>query len=146
MLLLADTKNAMPKKSLATLRNTRRRNVLNNRFGYIGTALEYLPAGTVIDGEVVGLGPDGHADFYLLQKFRSAQSNIVYYAFDILVHEHHDLTRLPLSERREILTTVIKPDKHVALCVASNRSAPEMLEFAKKHGLEGLVAKRADSV
>jgi ATP-dependent DNA ligase len=97
---------------------SRRRNVLNDRFGYIATALEYLPTGTVIDGEVIGLGPNGHADFYLLQKFRSAQSNIVYYAFDILVHEHRDLTRLPLSERREILSTVIKPDKHVALSVA----------------------------
>jgi len=64
------------------------------RFGYIATALEYLPSGTVIDGEVVGLGPNGHADFYLLQKFRSAQSNIVYYTFDILVHGHRDLTIL----------------------------------------------------
>jgi hypothetical protein len=138
---------------LEAMRNTkevtlysRRRNVLNDRFGYIATALEYLPAGTVVDGEVVGLGPDGHADFYLLQKFRTAQSNIVYYAFDILVHEHRDLTRLPLSERREILATVVRPDKHVALSVASNRPAAEMLEFAKTHGLEDLVAKRADSV
>jgi len=125
---------------------SRRRNVLNDRFGYIATALEYLPTGTVIDGEVVGLGPNGHADFYLLQKFRSAQSNIVYYAFDILVHEHRDLTRLPLSERREIISTVVKPGKHVALSVVSNRPAAKMLEFAKTHGLEGLVAKRADSV
>lgn len=119
---------------------------MNDRFGYIATALEYLPSGTVIDGEVVGLGADGHADFYLLQKFRSAQANIVYYAFDILVREHRDLTRLPLSARREILSAVVKPNKHVALSVASNRAATEMLEFARKHGLEGLVAKRADSV
>jgi len=125
---------------------SRRRNVLNDRFGYIASALEYLPSGTIIDGEVVGVGPDGHADFYLLQKFRSAQSNIVYYAFDILVHEHRDLTRLPLSERRQILSTVIEPNKHVALSVVSNRSAAEMLEFATTHGLEGLIAKRADSI
>jgi ATP-dependent DNA ligase len=125
---------------------SRRQNVLNNRFGYIASALEYLPSGTVIDGQVVGLGPNGHADFYLLQKFRSAQSNIVYYVFDILVHEHRDLTRLPLSERRQILSTVIKQNKHVALSVVSNRPATEMLEFAKTHGLEGLVAKRADRV
>ena len=52
---------------------SRRRNVLNDRFGFIATALEYLPSGTIIDGEVVGLGADGHADFDLLQKFRSAQ-------------------------------------------------------------------------
>jgi ATP-dependent DNA ligase len=86
---------------LEAVRNTkevtlysRRQNVLNDRFGYIATALEYLPSGTVIDGEVVGLRPNGHADFYLLQKFRSAQSNIVYYTFDILVHGHRDLTIL----------------------------------------------------
>jgi ATP-dependent DNA ligase len=35
---------------------SRKRNVLNDRFGYIATSLEYLPAGTVIDGEVVGIG------------------------------------------------------------------------------------------
>ena len=35
---------------------SRRRSILNDRFGYIATALEYLPSGTIIDGEVVGLG------------------------------------------------------------------------------------------
>ena len=47
---------------------SRSRNVLNDRFGYIATALDYLTSGTVIDGEVVGLGPNVHADFYLLQS------------------------------------------------------------------------------
>jgi ATP-dependent DNA ligase len=108
--------------------------------------LEYLPAGTVIDGEVVGIGPDGHADFYLLQKSRTAQSSIVYYAFDILAHEYRDLTRLPLTERRQILAEVIHPNSHVALSVSSNRSADEMLTFAEQHGLEGIVAKCADSI
>ena len=55
----------------------------------------------------LGFGPNGRADFYLLQKFRSAEVNIIYYVFDILVHDGRDLTRLPLSERRRILTTVI---------------------------------------
>ncbi|MGA7312901.1 MAG: non-homologous end-joining DNA ligase [Silvibacterium sp.] len=125
---------------------SRRRNVLNERFGYIATALEHLPLGTVVDGEIVALGPNGHADFYLLQKYRSAESHIIYYVFDILVLENRDLTCLPLSERRRILSTVINPKQHVALSVVSNRSAAEMLKFAKKHGLEGLVAKRSDSV
>ena len=35
---------------------SRRRNVLNERFGYIATALEHLPLGTVVDGEIVALG------------------------------------------------------------------------------------------
>jgi DNA ligase D-like protein (predicted ligase) len=125
---------------------SRKRNALNDRFGYIASALEYLPAGTIIDGEIVGIGPNGHADFYLLQKFRTAQSRIVYFAFDILVYEYRDLTRLPLAERRRILAEVIHPNSHARLSVASVHSADEMLAFAKKHGLEGLIAKRADSV
>jgi ATP-dependent DNA ligase len=125
---------------------SRRRKVLNGRFGYIAEALEHLPASAVVDGEIVALGPNGHADFYLLQKLRSAESQIVYYVFDILVHENRNLIRLPLSERRRILGEVIKPNQHVALSAVSDRSAAEMLKFAKTHGLEGLVAKRAESV
>jgi ATP-dependent DNA ligase len=37
----------------------RRQNVLNQRFRYIAPALEDLPDDTVIDGELVALGPDG---------------------------------------------------------------------------------------
>jgi len=125
---------------------SRRRKVLNGRFGHIAKALEHLPAGTVVDGEIVALGPNGHADFYLLQKFRSAESQIIYYVFDILVHENRNLIRLPLSERRRILGQIVKPNQHVALSAVSDRSAAEMLKFAKTHGVEGLIAKRADSV
>ena len=65
--------------------------------------VKHLPNETVIDGELVALGPDGRPDFHLLQNFRSAESRIVYYAFDILVHEGRRLMELPLSERRAIL-------------------------------------------
>jgi DNA ligase D-like protein (predicted ligase) len=125
---------------------SRRENVLNQRFPYIATALQGLPNETVIDGELVALGPDGRPDFNLLQNFRSAESRIVYYAFDILVHEGRRLTGLPLLERRAILRSVVEPGEHVALSQVSDLSAAEMLRFVKSHGLEGAVAKRSDSV
>jgi bifunctional non-homologous end joining protein LigD len=125
---------------------SRRQNVLNQRFPYIAAAMEGLPRGTVIDGELVALGPDGRPDFNLLQNFRSAESRIIYYAFDILIYEERDLTALPLSDRRAILSSVIEPGQHVALSAVSDRPAKEMLTFAKSHGLEGVIAKRADSV
>ena len=124
---------------------SRRRNLLNRRFPYIASALESLPEGTVIDGELVALGPDGRPNFNLLQNFRSAESHITYYAFDILVHKSRDLTMLPLSERRAILHSVINPAKHVALSEVSNQTASQILSFVRSHGLEGVVAKRADS-
>jgi ATP-dependent DNA ligase len=94
---------------------SRRRNVLNQKFPYIAAALRGLPDDTVIDGELVALGLDGRPDFNLLQNFRSAESRIHYYASDILIHKGRRLTELPLSERRAILSTVIKPGEHVAL-------------------------------
>jgi DNA ligase D-like protein (predicted ligase) len=125
---------------------SRRQNVLNQKFPHIASALMDLPDDTVIDGEVVALGADGKPDFNLLQNFRSAESRIHYYAFDILVHRGRRITELPLSERRTILSSVIEPGEHVALSQVSDRSAAEMLKFIKSHGLEGAVAKRSDSV
>jgi ATP-dependent DNA ligase len=94
---------------------SRRQNVLNHKFPYIATALKDLPDDTVIDGELVALGPDGRPDFNLLQNFRSAESRIIYFAFDILIHRQRNLTQLPLSERRAILSSVIEAGDHVAL-------------------------------
>jgi ATP-dependent DNA ligase len=117
---------------------SRRQNVLNQKFPHIAAALKDLPDDTVIDGEVVALAADGKPDFNLLQSFRSAESRIHYYAFDILIHKGRRLTELPLSERRTILSSVIEPGEHVALSQVSNRSAAEMLQFAKSHGLRVL--------
>ena len=85
----------------------------------IATALRDLPDDTVIDGEVVALGADGRPDFNLLQNFRSAESRIHYYAFDILIHKRCS-HRGAASERRAILSSVIEPGEHVALSEVSD--------------------------
>jgi bifunctional non-homologous end joining protein LigD len=74
-----------------------------------------LPDDTVIDGELVALDEEGKPNFNLLQNFRSAESHIVFYAFDILIHKGHDLKQLPLSRRRAILATAIEPRAWIAL-------------------------------
>lgn len=115
---------------------SRRENVLNKKFGFIADALDYLPGGTVIDGELVALDASGRPNFNLLQNFRSAESQIRYFAFDILVHKNRDLTRLPLSERRKILRSVVEPADHIDLSEESDRTAADMLQFVREHGLE----------
>ena len=68
---------------------SRRRNILNQKFPYIASALNFLPEDTVIDGELVAMGPDGRPNFNLLQNFRSAES------------PHHVLRlRRPRSQRQ----------------------------------------------
>jgi DNA ligase D-like protein (predicted ligase) len=124
---------------------SRRRNVLNEKFHYIATALEDLPDSTVLDGELVAIDSKGRNDFNLLQNFRSAESQIRYYPFDILAHKGKDITRLPLEERRALLAKVTPRNDHISLSVVERGSAAQILRFVKQHGLEGVIAKRADS-
>ncbi len=75
---------------------SRRHNVLNRKFGYIAEALEKLPDETVLDGEArTAMDEAGHADFNLLQNFKSAESKIHYYAFDVLMHKGKLLRKSP---------------------------------------------------
>jgi ATP-dependent DNA ligase len=70
----------------------------------------------------------------------------MFYAFDVSVRRGEDLMKLPLSKRREILVSTVKPHDHVGISEVSNQTAKEMLAFVKSHGLEGIIAKRTDSV
>jgi DNA ligase D-like protein (predicted ligase) len=124
---------------------SRRRNVLNRKFPYIAAALAKLPDATVVDGELVALDTEGQSSFTMLQSFRSAEKNIHFYAFDILVHRGRKLTELPLHERREILNKVLPVNDHIALSIVEHRLA-HVLKFVKQHGLEGIVAKRSDGI
>ncbi|HEX3471240.1 MAG TPA: RNA ligase family protein [Silvibacterium sp.] len=119
---------------------------LTKRFPHVARALASLPDDTVIDGELVALDEEGKPNFNLLQNFRSADSHIVFYAFDILIYKGHDLKQLPLSKRRAILATAIEPSDHVGLSYVSDKTAAQMLSFVRSHGIEGVVAKKADSV
>jgi ATP-dependent DNA ligase len=87
----------------------------------------------------------GRCSFNLLQNFRSAESHIMFYAFDVMVRRGEDLTKQTLSKRREILAMTVKPQDHVGVSQASNQTAKEILAFVKGHGLEGIIAKRTDS-
>src|SRR5258708_22571280 len=125
---------------------SRRGKSLSSQFSDIANALIYLPDETVIDGEVVAIDENGRPNFNLLQNFRSADTNIRYFAFDILMHKGKELIRLPLSQRRQVLASVIKPDAYVEISEASDRPLSEMVKFVREHGLEGIVAKRDDGV
>jgi DNA ligase D-like protein (predicted ligase) len=124
---------------------SRRRNIMNRQFGYIAEALADLPDATILDGEIVAMDAKGRSDFNLLQNFRSAESKIHYYVFDVLMHKGRLLTQLPLDERRAILEEIVPSDDHISTSVVSY-SADQMLKFVKEHGLEGVVAKISNSL
>jgi DNA ligase D-like protein (predicted ligase) len=126
---------------------SRRRKSLNRQFPYIAQALADLPAGTVVDGEVVAIDDSGRPDFNLLQNFRAEASRIQYYIFDLLCWKDRDLTRVTLVERRALLkSAVVIRDKRIRIGDYFETAPKDLLSAVREQGLEGILGKRKDSL
>ncbi|MBE9585798.1 DNA ligase D [Mucilaginibacter sp. JRF] len=125
-----------------------RNNIPFDKYYPINNLLKDWKINAVIDGEIVVLNDKGISDFGALQNWRSeADGNLVYYVFDILWYDGHDLTGLPLKERLAILQSVIPADDdRIRQSKSFAANGVEFFEAAGKIGLEGIIAKKADSV
>jgi bifunctional non-homologous end joining protein LigD len=114
-------------------------------------ALAALPADSAwLDGEVVAIGPDGHVSFQLLQNAMRLghDAKLVYFVFDLMYLDGYDLTQLPLSDRKELLRTLLgNQDKQSLIQFSEDISghAEEVFKQACVHGQEGVVVKDAHS-
>ncbi len=102
----------------------------------------------VLDGEVLVIGKDGKANFGALQNWRSeADGELAYYVFDLLWYEGKDMTKLPLHERQALLKHILPvDDDHIRLSQVFETEGTAFFEAAKKMGLEGIMAKKAESI
>ena len=113
-----------------------------------------------LDGEMVVLNATGIPDFQLLQNafetprrrgahapVSSASAGIVYYVFDMPFYRGYDLRDVPLKQRRALLERVLAKHQssNIKFSAAFDAPCKELTESACKLGLEGLIAKRADS-
>jgi bifunctional non-homologous end joining protein LigD len=126
---------------------SRNQNSLNRKFFYIADALSFLPADTVLDGELVALDEQERPQFSLLQSFRSAADRVRYVAFDILRLRGRSLLQLPLMERKRILKREVEGRApQVLISEFSEGSAAAMLRQVRERRLEGLIGKRKEGV
>jgi DNA ligase D-like protein (predicted ligase) len=126
---------------------SRRRKSFDHHYPLIVEALGELPEGTVVDGEIVALDESGRPNFNLLQNFRSEASRIHYFIFDLLICNDRDLTGLPLSERRKFMKSLLKlSSPRLRIAEQFEVSANDMLAAVRQQGLEGVIAKRKDSL
>ncbi len=79
---------------------SRRGNDFTSQFPHIARACERLPAGTLLDGEIIALDKNGRISFNLLQHHRSHAQALLFYAFDVIVHRGEGLINVPLKNRR----------------------------------------------
>jgi bifunctional non-homologous end joining protein LigD len=119
----------------------------NRKYPRVSKALADLPDETVVDGEVVALDETGRPSFNALQN-HAAGSSIVYYVFDVMVLGGLNVMQETLKTRRELLTREVLP-----LLAEPVREGPrfdaalaDLIVAVRAQDLEGLVAKRLDSV
>ncbi len=119
----------------------------NEKFYPVFDAIKKWGIHAVADGEIVVVNEDGISDFSSLQNWRSeADGALLYYVFDLLWLDGKDLTTLPLLERKAILQTLIPQDGIIRSGFSMNAKGTEFFDVAMKMGLEGIIAKRSDSV
>jgi DNA ligase D-like protein (predicted ligase) len=126
---------------------SRNDNDFSARYPGIVKALAKLPDETVIDGEVVALDEAGRPSFNTLQNFGSGQAPLHFYIFDLLILAGKDVMGEPLTKRRELLEIRIFPKlaEPIRYSPQLQGSLKDLVQSVKAQGLEGLVAKRADS-
>jgi bifunctional non-homologous end joining protein LigD len=121
------------------------------QFARIAKAAEKLPAReAIIDGEAVVYGTNGIPDFQAMRRATGAHSSAAlrYHAFDLLYLKGCDVRQLPYVERKALLGTLLQgaPRDLVYVDYLAADDGQRVFEHACKLGLEGVVAKRGDSV
>ena len=119
----------------------------NEKFYPVLNAVQQWNKNAVVDGEVVVLDEDGKSNFGALQNWRSEDDGELYfYVFDLLWMNGKDLMQIPLSERRILLKQLIPENNIIRFSENFQVSGIELFEAAKQMGLEGIMAKKSDSV
>jgi bifunctional non-homologous end joining protein LigD len=118
-------------------------------------ALRQLPAGTLLDGELVAFDAAGRADLArllsrhsLADSWRIGQAKrwcpVVYLVFDLLYHRDRCLLGEPLSRRREALAEMCSttPVSGVAFSAGVIGAGTALYAAALAAGQEGVMAKQ----
>lgn len=119
----------------------------NDKFYPIKKTLESWKINAVIDGEIMVINDKGISNFGNLQNWRSeADGELVFYVFDLIWYEGKSLTELPLILRQQVLKEILPTDDDsIRLSKVFNASGTEFFKAAEKMGLEGIIAKKANS-
>ncbi|MGA8764237.1 MAG: non-homologous end-joining DNA ligase [Candidatus Sulfotelmatobacter sp.] len=137
---------------------SRNQNDLTSRYPELKTLPKSVKAKTaILDGEVVALDEQGRASFSLMQQrtgFRpggrraatNADVPVLYYAFDVLYLDGYDWRRVPLEQRKKKLASVLVTGDVLRYSDHYEQQGKALFEMARAKGLEGILAKKRDSI
>jgi ATP-dependent DNA ligase len=136
--------------------DSRNQRPLLRYFPELQPALEQLPAGTVVDGEIVVVVDDVTDFDSLQQRIHPAESRVnmlsgktpaELIAFDILADRGEDLREAPFSERRARLVSLLESLEHpwhLTPETNSEETARRWFDEYEPAGCDGIIAKRPE--
>ena len=119
--------------------------IISNNYIEVAKALEGMKRDAVIDGELVALDKNGVSHFQLLQNALRHEAKLLYCAFDLMFCDREDLRGLILIERKKRLKEILPGHKLIAFSRHRKEDGKKFFKEAERQGLEGIMAKRADS-
>src|SRR6059058_6623187 len=138
-------------RMIAEIRNgmvvlySRKGKIISHSYVEVAKALESVKVDAVIDGELVAIGKDGASHFQLLQNALRHEAKLLYCAFDLMFENAADLRKQPLLERKKRLKAILPRDRLIAFSPHRKGDGTKFFAEAERKGLEGIMAKRADS-
>jgi DNA ligase-1 len=140
---------------------SRGEDLITDRFPEIARALDWLPLGTVLDGEILAWSGDRPLTFNALQprigrktvpKALLATAPVVLMAYDLLEQDGRDIREVPFADRRTRLERLLSDLPHEAplrlspaVEFATLDDLRDARERAREEGAEGLMLKRKGS-
>jgi bifunctional non-homologous end joining protein LigD len=136
---------------------SRRGTNLDKQFASVARALaQSVKADTaIIDGEVVALDDNGNPSFQRLQNLTGFGTKpavkgmtapfLNFFAFDLLYLNGYDLRKAALIDRRQLLMSILLPSEIVRYSEHFIGKGDELLQAVRAKGLEGIIAKQAQS-
>ena len=110
----------------------------------------------ILDGEVAALDEQGRSSFSLMQQRTGIRQGgrrtgarpdipVLYYVFDLLYLDGYDLRRVSLEKRKDLLAKIISGEGPVRYSDHFSQGKA-LFDVAKGKGLEGILAKRRNSL
>lgn len=118
----------------------------SEKYAPVAEALRQIKHNVILDGEIVVVDDHGTPHFEWLQGWhKDPHGELRYYAFDILWCDGRDVRGMPLLARKALLKHILPESTVLQYSDHLETDGLKLFEQMKSRGLEGMVAKRADS-
>lgn len=119
---------------------------LKQKFFPVAESLQKFGFEAVIDGEIVVVDAQGRPNFQMLQDYqKTGNGHLLYYVFDLLYFQGHDLTNLPLLRRKELLKKILPSGPKIKFSEHVSKEGILFFNAVREKGLEGIIAKHSQS-